>query len=398
MTESILLFLLASANFTHILDFVIMMPLGPLFMRTFDINATQFGFLVSAYGFSASIFGFICAAFIDKFDRKNSFLFLYVGFILGTLCCAMANSYEILMVARIIAGAFGGGISGVIFSIISDKVPIERRGKAMGIVMAAFSAATVAGVPLGVWLASEFNWHTPFFFLSSISFALLVWSATSLPKMKDHLLQENDKKTFSQNIDGLISNFRKKEYLVGFLFVFVLMLGGFSVIPFISPYMVFNVGVPESKIALIYLCGGLCTLFTSPLFGKLADKFGAQKIFFVLAIVSVPIIFSITNLPSVSLPFALFVMSLFMIFVAGRMVPGMTLMSNIPNGKNRGAFMSLNGSIQQMGSGVASLLSGQMISRTETGALIGYNLVGFVAIFFTIIAVIVSRFVKPEQK
>jgi MFS transporter, DHA1 family, inner membrane transport protein len=401
MSSSLLLALLTAVNFTHILDFVIVMPLGPMFMRTFSINATQFGFLVSAYGFSAAIFGFLAAAFVDKFDRKLSFLFCYLGFIVGTLFCAIANQYEVLFLARVIAGAFGGAITGVIFAVVSDTFPIEKRGKAMGILMSAFSMATVLGVPFGLWLANSYHWHTPFVVLSAISFVLFGFALIQMPRMSEHL-QKKEHRSFAQAILAdtreLFSHLANKSYLKAFSFVFVLMLGGFSVIPFISPYMVFNVGLPESKLPLVYLCGGLCTLFSSPLFGRLSDKFGARKMFTILAVISVPVILTMTHLPQVAIPVGLVVTSLFMIFVAGRMVPGMTLVTSVPNPLHRGAFLSLNGSVQQMGAGVASLVSGQMIAKSFDGKLLGYDAVGWMAIAFTGLAVVLSAYVKPEPK
>ena len=171
--ERIILLLLASVNFTHIMDFMIMMPLGNFLMPHFNISAQQFSFLVAAYTFSAAAASFFAASLVDKFDRKNLLLFAYGGFLLCTLLCAVSVTYEMLLSARIAAGVFGGLIGAQVLSIVADLVPFERRGRAMGMIMAAFSAASVFGVPFGLYLSKFFSWHAPFYFVVAMGAALM---------------------------------------------------------------------------------------------------------------------------------------------------------------------------------------------------------------------------------
>lgn len=389
--EWLLLFVLVSVQFTHVLDFVIMMPLGPQLMRVFDISPQEFGFIVSAYTFSAGVTGFLSAFFIDKFDRRMSLLFLYSGFTIGTFLCGIAPTYPTLMVARIIAGGFGGVLGALIFAVIGDCIPEHRRGAATGTVMSAFSIASVAGVPLGLYLANHFGWHIPFFMLAALSAVALSLAYKELPSMRGHLQVHTTPETPIEAIQKLYALVSTPNHRNALTFMVVLMVGGFTVIPYISPYFVANVGMSESELPLIYFFGGAATIFTSRFIGHLADKFGKAKIFTWMSFSSIAVIYAITNVPQVPLVIALIITTLFMITMNGRFVPAVALVTSSVEPKWRGSFMSINSSAQQLASGTSSFVAGLIVGKAADGTMTNYNLVGFLAIAATVVCLFLVK-------
>ncbi|WP_051359886.1 MFS transporter [Adhaeribacter aquaticus] len=388
--EGWLLFLLATIQFTHIIDFVIMMPLGPQLMRVFQINPKEFGFMVSAYTFSAAISGFISTLFIDKFDRKNALLALYAGFIFGTFCCAIAPTYELLLVARIIAGAFGGVIGALVFAIIGDAIPENRRGAATGKVMAAFSVASIAGVPVGLYLASKVDWHAPFYALAAMSLLVLIGAYFLLPALRGHLT--NAVKTNPLAVVGEI--LRNKNLLWAMTLMVALTLAGFTVVPFVSPYLVANVGFAESELAFMYLFGGLATVVTSQLAGRLSDRYGKQRIFIYTALFSIIPILAITHLQPAPHYLVLMVTTTFFIGFGARFVPAMSLITSSVSPNLRGSFMSFNSSVQQMAAGLSAFLSGLIIQKSSTGPLLHFGTIGIIATVATILCLFIVRQLK----
>ncbi|MTI23303.1 MFS transporter [Fulvivirga sp. RKSG066] len=398
--ERILLLILSAALFTHIMDFMIVMPLGPQLMRLFDISPQQFSFLVSSYSFTAGGSGFIAAFFIDRFDRKSTLAFVYIGFTLGTLACAFAPTYEILLITRCTAGAFGGILGALVLSIVSDAIPLERRAAGIGFVMASFSAASVFGVPFGLYLATLFSWHAPFLFLGGLGVVISVLVFIFIPSMRAHIASEADKPSPLEIIKRI---FGRRNPLMGLLFTSILMLGHFTIIPFIAPYMVGNVGFTEQELTYIYLVGGGLTIFSSPMVGRFADSHGRLKIFTIFGILVMVPLLAITHLPPIPLWQALVVSGIFFIFANGRIVPSTTMVTSVIKPENRGSFMSIRSSIQQISSGLAAMLGGFIISEkpstvTENAkALVGYEYVGYIAIAFSIGAIFVARLLRVEK-
>jgi predicted MFS family arabinose efflux permease len=385
--ERPLLAVLAAIQVTNIVDFMIMMPLGPQFMELFDIGPRQFSLLVSSYTLTAAVVGLFSALYIDRFDRRHSLLVLYAGFILATLACALAPGYHWLLVARAAAGAFGGVLGAGIFSIVGDVVPESRRGAAMGTVMSAFSLAAIGGVPIGLVLANAFGWRAPFLFLAGVSVVILFFAARHVPPLHRHVEKAQGRSAFAQLAEVL----RQPNHLRAFALVAALTLGAFSVIPFISPYMVSNVGLTLDDLPLIYLCGGLMTLFTARLIGGLADRHGKRRVFVVVALLSLVPIVLMTNLPRAPLGVALAVTTLFMVCVSGRFVPAMAMITASVEPRLRGSFMSVNSSVQQLGSSIAAVGAGLAIGRTAGGTLTHYGSVGLFAVAATLVAVLVGR-------
>ncbi len=391
-SERLLLFVLACLNFTHIMDFMIMMPMGPQLMRHFGIGPQAFSFLVSAYSLSAGASGFMAAFFVDRFPRKHVLLAAYSGFLIGTVACGLAPTYEWLAVARFVAGLFGGVLGAQVLSIVGDTFPYERRAQAMSIVMTAFSVASVVGVPFGLWLATEISWHAPFLVVAGLGLAVLFLLWRYVPRLDGHLV-EGEKR---QHPFAVLTNIlQTPNQLRALLLTTVIMLGHFSIIPFIAPYLVANAGFGENHLYLIYLVGGLLTIFTAPLVGKLADQRGKYPVFVVFALLSLIPIYLITNLSSGSLSVVLFVSALFFIFSNGRLIPTQAMTASVVLPQQRGGFMSINSSVQLLAQAIATYGAGLIIQKTATGQLLHYSTVGYLAMTAIFASVFIARTVKP---
>jgi predicted MFS family arabinose efflux permease len=340
--EKLLLFILACINFTHIIDFMIMMPLGPQLMKIFDISPRQFGFVVSAYGLSAGISGFLSAFFVDNYDRKKVVLFAYTGFVIGTLACGIAPTYEILILARVVAGVFGGLIGAQVLSIVADIFEYERRATAMGFITTAFSLASVIGIPAGLFLASKFGWHSPFLVVGGLGIAVIFLIYRYVPRLDKHLKNRQPKES---PFDVITDITRNPNQLRALSLSTIIMLGHFSIIPYIWPTLVANVGFSQDNIFLIYFVGGLLTIFSAPMVGKLADRKGKYPIFMIFALLSMIPIFLITNMFSGALWGVLVISGIFFVFSNGRLIPTQAIVSNVVSSGQRGSFMAINSSV-----------------------------------------------------
>jgi len=389
--EKILLSILAIIKFVHIMDFMIMMPLGPQLMKAFNISPAQFGAIVSSYGLSAGLFGLFGAFFIDKFDRKVALLYLFAGFTIGTLSCAFAPTHHWLIAARIFTGAFGGILGALVLSIVGDQFPAERRSSAMGIVMGAFSAASVLGVPFGLYMASIYNWQAPFMLLGGASVAIFVAILFVVPSLKAHLAEGNRRNP----VEFLENIFTKRNQQLALLLMVLLMFGQFSIVPYIAPYMVSNVGFTELQLTYIYLLGGAVTLITSPLIGRWADNVGNVKMFTIMGLLALIPIALITNLPQVPIYVALIPTTLFFIFIGGRMIPALTIITSTAMPQNRGGFMTIVTSLQNIASAAAAFLAGLIIVKNDNGQLEQYAYVGGVAIAASVACIVLIRFIAP---
>lgn len=353
-----------------------MMPLGPEFIRELNINTHQFGLLLSSYTFAAAAAGILATYYVDRFERRQLLLSLYALFIIATFACGLAPNYEALFIARAFAGAFGGILGSLVQTIVADSIPFERRGKALGTVMAAFSVSTVAGVPLGLFLANHIpslGWRAPFFFIALISSLILYLGYRNIPKIAGHLDHVHEGSRLSQVLKILIA----PQHVKAFFFMALIMITGFSVIPYIALYFTSNVGISNSYISLIYLCGGVATLMSSRFIGHMSDKYGKVTVFRVLAIVSLVPLLVTTNLPVTPLWIVLINSTAFFILVSGRMIPAMAMVSQVVENKIRGTFMSLVGSVQMLSSGIASVLAGWVVTIGPDGMMQHYNLVGY---------------------
>jgi MFS transporter, DHA1 family, inner membrane transport protein len=389
--ERIILFLLAGLNFTHILDFMIMMPLSNYLIPAFKITAFQFSILVASYSISAFISGLIIAMVIDRFDRKKSLLFAYAGFLIGTIACGFAPTYGLLLSARIMAGLFGGIIGAQVLSIVADLFAYERRGTAMGAVMGAFAAATILGVPVSLYLTNlfKFNWHVPFLMIGSIGILLVPMVIRFIPSMTGHIKEYKQDSRFS----ALTYVFRVPAIRSVLLFSGLLMMGHFLIIPFINPYIEFNKGFSKDLIPMIYLFGGIGSLAGAIFLGRYSDKVGKLPVFLWSVFLSLFMVVIITKMPNVHFSIVLCFFSFWFVMATTRAITAQAMISEVVKPEQRGSFMSVNGSVQQLGSGLAALAAGAIVITEKSGKISNYNWVGYLSILVLATSMILARIV-----
>lgn len=386
--------LLAAIQFTTNLDFLIILPLGPQYMRVMHITPAQFNTIVASYAIAAGLSGIIAGFFLDRFDRRKALLWLFLGFAAGTLSCALAPTYGLLVAARAVAGMFGGVTGAVILAIVGDVIPENRRGEAMGMVMSAFSVASIFGVPLGLVLASKFNWHVPFYVIAAICVPILAAVGRFVPPLRGHLEHALEQHPAAR----MLAVLAEPNHQMAFVFMSVLTCAGFVIFPTLATYMVYNVGLTEQQLPFIYLTGGLCTLFSMNWIGRWADRAGKLRVFTIMSLTaSVPIL-ALTNLPRVPLVLALCVSTLLMICMSGRFVPAMAMMTSAVESRYRGGFMSVNSSVQQFSCGLAAWISGGIIGQGPNQEITHYPVAGLVSLGCVLACIWLARFLRPAAR
>ena len=377
-----MLLILAGIQFCHVLDFMIMMPLGPFLIDALGISTQEFGLLVASYSFSAAAAGLLMAPVVDGFERKRFLLVIFLAFALATLLCAAAPDFSLLLIARGLAGVFGGMMGALVHTMVADAIPFERRAKATGYVATAFSVSSVAGVPLSLLLADALGWQAPFVLIGVLSLGLLWFGYRALPDFRAHLDARREERAIRQMLRVAVD----PNHLRAMLLSCLIILGGFTVIPYITLYAIANVGIAANEIPVIYLLGGAATLVTARLIGTLADRLGKVRVFRVMAVAACIPVLLVTNIGAVSLLVWLSITTLFFILVSGRMVPLLAIVGAAVTPQARGTFMSLNATVQSMAMGVASMLGGLFITQAPDGVISGYGWVGLVAACFNIMA------------
>ncbi len=386
--QRIVLLLLASINFTHILDFMIMMPLGNYLMPYFNITPQQFTLLVAAYTLSAGVSGFIAAFFVDQYDRKKILLFGYIGFLAGTLACGLAPTYHLLLAARLIAGLFGGLIGAQVLAIVSDMFVYEQRGRAMGAVMSSFSIASTIGVPFALYLANIFSWHAPFILVAIVGTAVVPLIYRFVPPMDAHLQAAETER--GRKLDVLRDVLRDSTQWMALLFAGLVMMGHFLIIPFINPYMEFNNGYSKMQTPMIYLAGGIGAFFAANFLGKLADQYGKLKMFVICVVLSLPLVIGITQLPPIPFWIVLVLFAIWFVLGTGRGVASQAMISNVVSPEKRGSFMSFTGSIQQLGTAAASLIAGFVVVRGSKGEIYRYEWLGYISVLILLLCIFIG--------
>ena len=381
LSERSLLILLAGVQFAHITDFMLMMPLGPMLMRELSLSAAEFSILIAAYTVMAGVVGLLTAPFIDRFDRRMVLLVAFGGFIAGTFACALSETAGSLLVARAVCGAFGGVSGATILAIVGDIIPTQRRGAAMGIVMTSFSAAAALGVPFGLLLAQQSRWETPFYLLAGIAMLIEALLFFSLPHVRGHLAG-GVPPTF-KNFLSLLSDGNAWKALT---LVVALVFGHFTIIPFLSPHLVFNLKLPESYLALVYVIGGALTIVTAPMVGRLSDRFGRARVFTVLVSMAAAVIMALTHAGPLPVAGTLVLTGLFFIFASGRYVPAQAVLTSAVPSVRRGAFMSLTSCTRDLCTGVASIFAGRVVVRAPE-ALLHVGWLGCIAAFVSLVSI-----------
>ena len=396
--QVLVIILLALTQFTVILDFMVMSPLGDMLMKSMSLSTSQFGFAVSGYALSAGASGLLTAGFADKFDRKKLLLFFYIGFITGTLLCGLSTSYFMLLTARIITGIFGGVIGSISMAIMADLFPLHQRGRAMGFMQMGFGASQVLGIPISLYIANVWGWKSPFIMIVGLGAIIWLFVMLKMRPVSQHLHLKTEKTA----ITHFWHTFIKRDYRTGFLLTSLLSLGGFMMMPWGSAFAVNNLHVSYKQLPALFMASGLAALFIMPLVGKLSDKIDKVKIFTVAAISMMIIIIVYTNLKPI--PFAYIVMLniVMMTAIMSRIVPAMALVSALPKMQDRGAFMSINSSLQQIAGGIAAGIGGIIVvQQTKTSPLQHYNTLGYVIVVIIIANIFqmfrVSNLIKAKK-
>ena len=382
--EVLIIAILSALQFTLVLDFMVLSPLGAILMPELKISTSQFGWVVSAYAFSAGASGLLAAGFADKFDRKKLLLFFYTGFIVGTILCAIAPDFKFLLMARIVTGIFGGVIGSISFAIITDLFKLEVRGRVMGFVQMSFAASQVLGLPLGLYLANNWGWHSPFLLIVGLSIVLGIIITTMMKPVDAHLKLRSEKNAF-QHLVKTVSN---SMYLKAFSATILLTTGGFMLMPFGSAFGINNLGITLGQLPILYLITGLCSMIAGPFTGRLSDAIGKYKIFVIGSIIGIVMVLIYCNLSITPLWVVIIINVILFIAITARMIAASALMTAIPEPADRGAFMGINSSIQQISGGIATMIAGMIIvQENEHAPLENYPMLGNVVVSAMLITI-----------
>ena len=390
--------ILALTQFTVVLDFMVMSPLGDLLMKDFKVKPDQFGIVVSSYALAAGLSGFLTAGFADRFDRKRLLVFFYSGFILGTLFCGMAESYNQLVLARILTGVFGGVMSSISMAIVADIFSLEQRGRVMGFMQMGFGLSQIIGIPLSLFIADMYHWQTPFYLIVGLSVGMLLAILLALKPINGHLALKRENSAFKH----LLATIKNRNYRIGFMATAFMSLGGYFMMPWGSAFAVNNVGISQKELPLLFMIVGISTFMIMPLIGILADKINKFQLFMIASLIMIGSVLVYVHLGETSL-FVLIVVNIFMMGgIMARMVPSQALTTSVPEAKDRGAFMSINASLQQMAGGVAAMIGGKIVWQYSPSApLMNFDLLGYVVIAVIIINIYLTyrvyNYVKSKK-
>ena len=357
----------------------------------------EIGLAVSAYAFSAGFSGLLTAGFADRFDRKKLLLFFYIGFIAGTFFCTLAQSYPLLIAARIVTGLFGGVIGSISMAIITDLFEINHRGRVMGFVQMAFGASQVLGIPIGLYLANGLGWHAPFFMIAAMATLIALLIKIKLQPLTKHLKVQNDKNAF-QHLWHTMSN---RDYGIGFVATALLSIGGFMMMPFGAAFAINNLRVTPAQLPLLYMVSGVSALIIMPFIGKLSDKMDKFKLFAMASVLMMIIVLIYTHLSATFIGIIMVFNVLMMIGIMSRMVPSSALTTGIPDLADRGAFMSINASLQQIAGGIAAAVAGMIvIQKSKFSPLEHYDTLGYIIVGISFLSIYlvyrVSKMVKRK--
>ncbi len=380
--QKIVVAMLAFLQFAVILDFMLMSPLGAVIMPDLNIGPAQFGLVVSAYAFSAGVSGLLTAGFADRYDRKKLLLFFYTGFILGTVWCGLAQTFASLLAARVFTGLFGGVIGSIVLAISTDLFPPQMRGRVMGLIQTAFAASQVLGIPAGIYLSNQWNWHVPFIAMAAFGLAGGLLVAWKMQPVNAHLGQPQEHSPFMH----LWHTVTEKRYLLAFAITALLTTGGFMLMPFSSAYIVNNMGIDLHHLPTVYLITGVCTIFIGPLIGRAADAFGKFRVFLFGTALSIVMVLIYTHLGRVPLWTLVVVNTVMFVGIFSRMIPFQALSSTVPVQTQRGSYNAISASIQQLAGGVASVVSGHIVTQAADGHLQHFDTVGYVVVATSVVA------------
>jgi predicted MFS family arabinose efflux permease len=364
--------LVAAVQFVNILDFVMVMPMGPDFAAALGIPLSHLGYVGGAYTAAAATSGLICAGFVDRFDRRRALAVAMLGLVAGTALGGLATGMGTLLCARVVAGSFGGPATSIAFSIVADVVPVERRGRAMGVVMGAFSVAQVLGVFGGLVLAEHLGWRAPFLAVAGLGFAVAGLAVFLLPPLTSHLAAaRRGGATFLQLA-------REPLVLTSWATTALVMVAGFVLIPNIAGYVQMNLGYPRAHLGRLYAAGGVVSLISTQLSGRMVDRLGAFRTGTIGAILVVGVIWA----GFVAVPPAIPVLALFMSFMFSmgmRNVAYNTLATRVPAPGQRARFLSIQSAVQHFSSAAGAFLGSRLLVEGAGHALVGMRTVALLS-------------------
>ena len=384
--------ILAFLQFTIVLDFMLLSPLGALVIPALKITPSQFGWVVSVYAFSAGLSGLLTAGFADRFDRKKLLLFFYCGFLAGTLLCGLASSYTLLLFARVVTGLFAGVVGSVSFAIVTDLFPLEMRGRVMGLIQTAFAASSVLGIPLALLLSTRWGWNTPFFMIVAVSAVVGGFIQVYMRPVNEHLKHHPDRSPLHHFLQT-VSN---RDYLQGFATTGLLSVGGFMLMPFMTVFMVHNIGLAVDKLPLIYVITGAFSIVAGPLIGRASDAFGKLKVFAFGCALTIVMVIIYTHLHATPLWMLIMIMVVLQIGIFSRMISSSALMSALPKPADRGSYMSISASLQQVSGGLAAVIAGLIVSQVPGGPLLHFDTLGYILVCTTLITLALMSLINRK--
>lgn len=366
--------LIAAVQFVNVLDFVIVMPLGPDFAAALGVTEAALPYVAGAYTGAACVAGIVSSLFLDRFDRRQALAVAMLGLVVGTAAGGLATRLSTLLMARVVAGCFGGPATSLSFSIIADSIPAPLRGRAMGTVMSAFSIASVFGVPVGLWLGESFSWRAPFFAVAGVGLLVCAVAILALPEMKGHLKHRK-----RLELGGFLSQRLVQQ---SYLMTAVVMMAGFVIVPNIAAHLQFNLGLPREDLKYAYGAGGLASFLSTQLGGRAVDRFGSFRVGTVGACLVILVVFGFFYWPHQSaLPVWLILGGFFGFMVANglRNVSYNTLTTKVPSPEVRAGFQSLQSATQHGASAVAAVLSASMLTSGPERRLLGMDRVALLS-------------------
>lgn len=388
--QKVVVAILAFLQFTIILDFMVISPLGAMLMPALNITPSQFGVVVSVYAFSAGISGILAAGFADHFDRKKLLLFFYTGFLFGTLLCGVAGSFHFLIFARMITGIFGGVIGSITLAIAADLFPLEMRGRVMGVIQSSFAASQVLGIPAGLYFSNLWGWHAPFLMIVGIGIAVGVGIFILLKPIDEHLKLQIDRNALVH----LWSTLTNTQYTLAFFSTALLSTGGFMLMPFASAFSVNNLKVDLAHLPIVYLVTGLAALVAGPMIGRAADSFGKFKVFAFGCCLTIPMVLIYTHLGVTPLLWVIVVNVVMFVGIFSRIIPSQALMSAIPTPANRGSFMAVSSSLQQMSGGLAAVIAGLIVSQDSNQQILHFDYLGYIIVATTTATMVMMYYIN----
>lgn len=396
LSEGQLLLLLGAVHFVNVVDFVMVLPLGPDFAAALAIPTHQLGLVAGSYTAAAAVAGLFGASFLDRFDRRAALMVTMLGLVLGTAAGGAASGLSSMLLARVLAGAFGGPATSVAMSVLTDAVPPERRGRAMGKVMGAFSIASVVGVPAGLELARIGGWQAPFFVVAALGVLVVLLVAAWMPPMRAHLVARAH-----HSAAGRLRDFVREPLVLWSLAgTSVAMAGSFSIISNLSAFVQNNLGYPRAQLGLLYMAGGSVSFFSMRIAGRSVDRFGASRVVGVGTALVVGVIGASFLLREPLVP----VLVIFVGFMLGnstRMVAYSTLTTRVPRASDRARFMSLQSAVQHVSTSVGAGLSTWVLHERADGSLEGMPSLAVFAITLSlalpVVAAVLERRVRGRD-